>query len=101
VEVTGQLHAPTALPPRERAPGTHWIGGSVGPRAGLDVVVKRKTPSRRRKSNPDHPTTEIIYVGRYGRTLKYDEMRKTRKEAIMSYFKVLSWNSSTMITENN
>jgi len=25
--------------PRERAPGTHWIGGWVGPRAILDVVI--------------------------------------------------------------
>jgi hypothetical protein len=24
--------------PWERAPGTHWIGGWVGPRAGLDGV---------------------------------------------------------------
>jgi hypothetical protein len=29
-------------PPRERAYGTHWIGGWVGPRAGLDDVEKRK-----------------------------------------------------------
>jgi len=29
--VSGQLHAPAALPPgKERAPGTHWIGGCVG-----------------------------------------------------------------------
>jgi hypothetical protein len=27
-----------------RAPGTHWIGGLVAPRAGLDAVVKRKIP---------------------------------------------------------
>jgi hypothetical protein len=27
--------------PGERAPGTHWIGGWVGPRTGLDVVEKR------------------------------------------------------------
>jgi hypothetical protein len=26
--------------PRERVLGTHWIGGSVSPRAGLDAVVK-------------------------------------------------------------
>jgi hypothetical protein len=38
MEVSGQLHAPTALPPRERAPGTHWIGGWVGPRAVLDTI---------------------------------------------------------------
>jgi hypothetical protein len=33
------------LYPRERDPGTHWIGGCIGPRAGLDAVVKRKIPS--------------------------------------------------------
>jgi hypothetical protein len=38
--------------PRERASGTHWIGGWVGPRAILDAVVKRKIPSPRRESNP-------------------------------------------------
>jgi hypothetical protein len=27
----------------ERAPGTHWTGGSVGPRAGLDSVEKRRS----------------------------------------------------------
>jgi hypothetical protein len=26
--------------PKERAPGTHWIGGWVGPRAVLDAVVR-------------------------------------------------------------
>jgi hypothetical protein len=26
----------------ERTPGTHWIGGWVGPIAGLHVVFKRK-----------------------------------------------------------
>jgi hypothetical protein len=44
MEVSGQLHALAALPPRETAPDTHWIGGWVGPRAVLDVVVKRKIP---------------------------------------------------------
>jgi hypothetical protein len=27
---------------RERGPCTHWIGGWVGPRTGLDDVEKRK-----------------------------------------------------------
>jgi len=30
------------LHPRERAAGTHWIEGSVGPRTSLDAVMKRK-----------------------------------------------------------
>ena len=33
--VSGQQHAPAALNPQER-PGTHFTGGWVGPRAGLD-----------------------------------------------------------------
>jgi hypothetical protein len=31
--------------PRERAPGTHCIGGWVGPRSGLDAVMKGEIPS--------------------------------------------------------
>jgi hypothetical protein len=41
MEMSGQLHAPTALPPG-KAPGTHWIGGWVGSRADLDAMQKRK-----------------------------------------------------------
>jgi hypothetical protein len=33
--VSGQQHAPAALYHRQR-PGTHFTGGWVGPRAGLD-----------------------------------------------------------------
>jgi hypothetical protein len=33
---------PGRCTPGERAPGTHWIGGWVDPRAGLDDVEKRK-----------------------------------------------------------
>jgi hypothetical protein len=33
---------PGRFTPGERAPGTHWIGGWVGPRTGLDDVERRK-----------------------------------------------------------
>jgi hypothetical protein len=39
--VSGQLQAPAALPPGEKAPSTHWVEGWVDPRAGLDYVDKR------------------------------------------------------------
>jgi len=32
---------PRPLYPRERVPGTHWIGGWVDPRTVLDAVVKK------------------------------------------------------------
>jgi len=51
MEVSGQLHPPVALSPRETAPGNHWIGGWAGPTVGLDTVVK-KIPSTSRDSNP-------------------------------------------------
>jgi hypothetical protein len=45
---------------RESAPGTHWIGGWVGPRAVLEAVVKRKIPSPRRESNPRTPIVQPV-----------------------------------------
>jgi hypothetical protein len=39
--MNSQLRAPVVLPPG-KDPGTHWIRGWVGPRAGLDAVAKRK-----------------------------------------------------------
>jgi len=30
---------------RERAPSTHWMGGWMGPRVGMDMMEKRKIPS--------------------------------------------------------
>jgi hypothetical protein len=38
----GEWLAPGRFTPEERAPDTHWIGGWVGPRAGLDDVDKRR-----------------------------------------------------------
>jgi len=38
--------------PRERDPGTHWIGGWVGLRVGMDTVVRRKITSPYRDSKP-------------------------------------------------
>jgi len=38
--MSGQRHAPTAIYPWETTPGTRWIGGWVGPRAGLDTEAR-------------------------------------------------------------
>jgi hypothetical protein len=35
----------------KRAPDTYWIGGWVGPRGSLDMVVRRKIPSPYQDSN--------------------------------------------------
>jgi hypothetical protein len=46
--------SPSRFTPGERAPGTHWIGGWVGPRVGLDAMEKKKVCSCR-EPNPDSP----------------------------------------------
>jgi hypothetical protein len=51
---------PGSFTPRERAPGTHWIRGWVGPTAVLDAVVKRNIPSPRRESNPRTPIVQPV-----------------------------------------
>jgi hypothetical protein len=55
MEVSGQLHAPDALL-RDKSPGTHWIGGWVGPRAGRDALVKRLIPI----TAPDGNWTPVV-----------------------------------------
>jgi hypothetical protein len=60
MEVSGQLHAPAALPPTEIAPGTQWIGGWVGPKAVPDAVMKRKIPCSRLESNPRIPIVQPV-----------------------------------------
>jgi len=35
---------PGRFTPRERVPGTYWIGGLVGPRAILNMAVREKFP---------------------------------------------------------
>jgi hypothetical protein len=49
MEVSGQLHVPAVLP-QEKVPGTHFIRGSVGPRAGLDFTEEKNSL---RESNAD------------------------------------------------
>jgi hypothetical protein len=63
MEVSGQVHFPSRFTAKERAPDTHWIGGWVGPRAVLDVVVKRKIPSPRRESNIRTPIVQPVAQG--------------------------------------
>jgi hypothetical protein len=46
--------------PGERTPGTHWTGGWVGPRTGLDTEDRGKIPCPCRGSNPDLPVVQPV-----------------------------------------
>jgi hypothetical protein len=38
--MNGQLCVPAAVSPGREPSCTHWIGGRLGPRTGLEAVVK-------------------------------------------------------------
>jgi hypothetical protein len=49
-----------ALTPGEKTTGTHWTGGWVGPRAGLDTEDRGKILCPCRGSNPDRPVVQPV-----------------------------------------
>jgi hypothetical protein len=51
---------PMFLYSRKIISGTHWIGGCVGPRTGLDVLEKRKPLARTGIRTPDRPARSRI-----------------------------------------
>jgi hypothetical protein len=57
MRVSGQSHAPAALYPRGKNSGTHWTGGWVGPRAGLDAETRRNILCPCRGSKPGRPVS--------------------------------------------
>jgi hypothetical protein len=58
---------PGRFTPGERASGTHWIGGWMGPRAGLDEVERRKILPL--------PGLEIRPLGRSARSQSLSRLR--------------------------
>jgi hypothetical protein len=54
---------PGRFTPRERAPGTHWIGGWMGPRAVVDAL---------------QILISVLYVGLHEYTFNLDESYKWR-----------------------
>jgi len=56
--VSDQLHFDRG----ERAPRTHWVGGCVGPRAGLYAVAEREILSLRSESKADRPAHNLITI---------------------------------------
>jgi hypothetical protein len=54
-------HAPAAPPPpRERAPGTHYTRGHLGPKAGLESMEKIKMSYPCQESNLNFSATKPV-----------------------------------------
>jgi hypothetical protein len=75
--VSGQLHAPSALPPGKEPPRTHWLGGWVSPRAGLHDVEWRKILTL--------PGLELLPLGRpAGSQLLYRQRHRIARSHILN-----------------
>jgi hypothetical protein len=59
MEVSDPQH-PGRLTPGERIPGTLWIGGRAGPRAGLVAVSRKINTSSCLDSNPGRPALSLV-----------------------------------------
>jgi len=78
MRVGGQRHVPAALHPGKR-PGTHCIGGWVGPRAGLDECGKSRSTVIQ---SPDRPVrsvslSRLSYPGPLGITQLTNNIHRT------------------------
>jgi hypothetical protein len=63
MQVEWSVSRPGRFTTGEIAPGTQWIGGWVGPRAGLDVMEKRKNVSPLMQMEPsflDRPVRSLV-----------------------------------------
>jgi hypothetical protein len=74
-----ELHHPRPRPlyPCGKSPGTHWVGGKVGPRASLDAVEKIKISGPCREFNPGRPG--IHWIGdKMGPRVSLDAVEKIK-----------------------
>jgi hypothetical protein len=62
--VRGQFHVPGHFSLWGRAPVTHWIGGWVGPRAGLEAVAKEEKSllCPYGEWNPGRPARNLVTI---------------------------------------
>jgi hypothetical protein len=94
--VNSQLHALAALYLGDKAPSTHWIGGWVGTRAGLDDVEKRIFLTL--------PGLELRHLGRPARSqslywLHYPSFVKRNYTWKIEYFEsMVAWTSLALST---
>jgi hypothetical protein len=58
--VSDQRQSSAAFTSGERNRGTHWTGGWVGPRAGLDTETRGKILCLCEGSNLDHPVVKSV-----------------------------------------
>jgi hypothetical protein len=77
--------SPGHFTPREVAPGTHWIGGCVGPRAGLDSVVKRKYLCLSQESNTGRPARVTAQDAGTSKEIRSICKRKIFKNILFNY----------------
>jgi hypothetical protein len=85
--VSGQRHAPATLFPRGKNPGTHWIGGWVGLRVGLDTEARGKILCR--GSNPCRPVCSQTLYWLLWVPPAPNETRPNLKRSLLIFFNIV------------
>jgi hypothetical protein len=69
MEVSGQIPAPTALLPKERASGGYWMGHWLGRNIGFNTMKKRKSFAPAGNGTRFQPTRMFTYISNIWYTL--------------------------------
>jgi hypothetical protein len=109
--VNGQLHNLSRFTPQEKSLGTYWIGGWVGPRAGLIAVEKIKfsTTAGGVEPRPFSPVPRYYTIwaipGDYDVGWQGDIFRTTRSWPTFRYYPVICMDglrkSKKIISQSN
>jgi hypothetical protein len=68
---------------REKSPGAHWVGGWVGPGAGLDTVAKTN-PLPCQKSNPSPSAPSLVTILTELSQLHYTSIIKFNRKLLIN-----------------
>jgi hypothetical protein len=60
MRVSGQLGALGVLPPGDIIRSIHYVGGWVGPRAGLEAVKEKYISCLCRETNPESSVVHLV-----------------------------------------
>jgi hypothetical protein len=85
------------LYPQGKDTGTHWIGGWMGPRAGLDAVARGKLLCLCWGLNPCCPVCSQTYWLMLKNTLSWHKMLMNRSMWVYTVWKK-TWDTSLFVT---
>jgi len=95
------ISRPGRFTPRERAPGSRWIGVWVGPKAGLDTPMRRSPVVRSYRSVLLQLSAVLICAGIHSGPLRPSLLRCTNGNRVNGMFYVCKLSQISVTSQGN